>query len=145
MNESVALLGGPELMRNSLILTGLALRTFSAIDSVCLVPLAWSIHEAWPTRSPFRSADPDVTLNVALTLAPGATGPAKVFEVSEPFTAAADHCSGTARLSLMSTAGAPVVFLNVTTVSCEEAGVNVCSPGGVVVSEAGATLTGNTP
>src|SRR5580693_10582184 len=109
MNESVALVGGPELTRSSLIFTGLAFRTFSVIGPDCFVPLAWFVQEALPTKSPLKAADPDVTLNVALTLAPGATGPGKVFAVSELPATTADHWCGTERLNLMSAAGAPVV------------------------------------
>ena len=82
MNESVALVGEPELMRNSLILIGLTFRTFSAVVSDCLAPLVTLVHEALPTRSPLKGAGPEVTLKVALTLAPGATGSANVFDVS---------------------------------------------------------------
>ena len=38
---------------------------------------------------------------------------------------------GTEMLNLTPAAGAPVVFVNVTVVSCEDPGVNVWSPGGV--------------
>ncbi len=82
MNELVELAGEPELMRNSLILTGLAFRTFSTAVSDCFAPLVEFVHEALPTRSPLKASGPEVTLKVALTLAPGATGPAKLFDVS---------------------------------------------------------------
>ena len=81
MNESVALAGAPALMRNSLILIGLTLRTFSAVVSDCVTPLVACFHEARPTRSPLKAAGPEVTLKVALTLAPGATGSAIVTDV----------------------------------------------------------------
>ena len=77
MNELVALVGELLPMRNSLILIGLVLRTFSAIDADCPSP-----HVALPIRSPLNGAGPEVTLNVALTLAPGATGSASVFGAS---------------------------------------------------------------
>jgi len=83
MKESLAFVGGPELIRNSLILTGLPFLTFSAIVSVCFLLVVAFVHRALPTRSPFKAPGPDVTLNVALTLAPGATGSANVFDVSE--------------------------------------------------------------
>ena len=67
-------------MRNSLILTGLTFRTFSAVVSDCVLPSRF-VHEALPTRSPLKAAGPEVTLKVALTLAPGATGSANVFDV----------------------------------------------------------------
>src|SRR4249919_765460 len=82
MNESVAFVGEPELMRNSLILIGLTFRTFSAVVSVFFAPLVGFDHEAFATRSPLKGAVFEVILKVALTLAPGATGPANVFDVS---------------------------------------------------------------
>ncbi len=39
-------------------------------------------------------------------------------------------------LNLTPTTGTPVVFVNVTVVSCEDPGENVWSPGGVAVAEA---------
>src|SRR5689334_12140717 len=63
----------PALTRNSLILTGLTLRTFSAVVSDSLRPVAWLVQVTLPTRSPLKAAGPEVTLKVALTLAPGAT------------------------------------------------------------------------
>ena len=56
MNESVELAGAPELMRNSLILTGLASRTFSVMVSDCFAPLVEFVHEALPIRSPLEAA-----------------------------------------------------------------------------------------
>src|ERR1017187_4452705 len=107
-------------MRNSLILIGLTFRTFSAVvASNFFAPL---VQEALPTRSPLKAAGPEVTLKVALTLAPGATGSANVVEPE----ATAVHPFGVAMLSLTPAAGAPVVFVNVTMVSCEEPGENVC-------------------
>ena len=130
-------------MRNSLILTGLTFRTFSAAVSVCFLPLAGFVHEALPTRSPLKAAGPEVTLKVALTLAPGATGSANVFDVSVvPGNDSEVHCLlGTEMLNLTPAAGAPVVFVNVTVVSCEDPGVNVWSPGGVAAADAGARLS----
>src|ERR1700754_3317398 len=104
MNELVPLLGELEPMRNSLILTGLVLRTFSAIDADCPSP-----QVAFPTRSPLKLTGPEVTLNVALTLSPGAIGPAIVFGAS------ALQPAGTETLRLTPVTGAPVVLVNVTT------------------------------
>src|SRR5512134_3068222 len=112
MNESVVLSGEPALMRNSLILIGLTFRTFCDVLSDCVTPFA--VQEARPTRSPLNAEGPEVTLNVALTLAPGATGPANVADV----VAAAVHRAGTDMLNLTSVTGTPAVFLNVTVVSC---------------------------
>jgi len=94
MKESVALAGEPALMRNSLILTGLTFRTFSAVVSDCVTPLAASFHEARPTRSPLKGAGPEVTLKVALTLAPGATGSEIVTDVLVEPLATEAHRAG---------------------------------------------------
>ncbi len=79
-------------MRNSLILIGLTLRTFSAVVSDCVPPVVRFVHEALPTRSPLKAAGPEVTLKVALTLAPGATGPANVTDVSVVPGTTEVHC-----------------------------------------------------
>src|SRR5689334_12636799 len=119
MNESVASAVVP--MRNSLIFTGGVLRARSAIDADCVAPFA--VHVAVPTRSPLKLAGPDVTVNVRLTLSPGATGPAIV---SEPPWTAALQPAGSDRPSLTSVAGAPDVLVNVTIVGRLEPGANVC-------------------
>src|SRR5437868_3936466 len=110
MNESVALV--PALMRNSLILTRLTLRTFSIADSVCIAPLA--VQAALPTKSPLNGTGPDATRKVPLTVAPGTIGSANDLE------APALHPAGTEMLSCRPVTGAPVVFRNVTMVSCED-------------------------
>src|ERR1700722_14563042 len=138
MNEFVVL-GEASLMRNSLIFTGPTLRVFSMAVSVCALPPV--VHLALATRSPLKAAGPEVTLKVALTLAPGATGPGKVFEVWLASVRRAVHCLGAEMLNWTFVAGAPEVFVNVTVVSCEDPGENVCSPGGVAVAEAGARLS----
>src|SRR5579863_2287875 len=108
MNAFVGLSG--ELMRNSLILIGLTLRTFSAVVSDCVLPVVWFVHEALPTRSPLNAAGPEVTLKVALTLAPVATGSAIVSDVSFVPETKEVHCLlGTAILNLTPAAGAVVV------------------------------------
>src|SRR5580704_10688085 len=135
MNELVELSG--ELMRNSLILIGLTFRTFSAVVSDCVLPLAGLVHEALPIRSPLKAAGPEVTLKFALTLAPGAKVPGMVPALS----VTAVHLAGTEMLSLTLVTGAPVVFVNVTVVSCEDPGENVWSPGGVAVADAGARFS----
>src|SRR5437763_8494936 len=144
MNESVGFVGEPALIRNSLILTGLTFRTFSAMVSACFAPLAWLVHWALPTRSPLKAAGPEVTLKVALTVAPGATGSAIVTDVLAPPGTTEVHCLGAEMLNWTPTAGAPVVFVNVTVVSCEDPGENVWSPGGVAVADAGARLNRGT-
>src|SRR5215208_1257541 len=116
MNEFVGLAGESALIRNSLILIGLTFRTFSAVVSTCVPPAAF-VHRAVPTRSPLKGAGPDVTLNVALTLAPGATGSAKLSTVLTVSGITDVHCLGRAILNWRLVAGAPVVFVNVTVVS----------------------------
>src|ERR1017187_2639599 len=144
MNESVELVGEPALMRNSLILIGLTFRTFSAVVSECFPPLVGFVHWALPTRSPLKAAGPEVTLKVALTLAPGATGAAIITDVLVAPGTKEVHCLGTEMLNWTPTAGAPVVFVNDTVVSCEDPGENVWSPGGVAVADAGARLSRGT-
>src|SRR6185312_5450162 len=144
MKESVELREAPELMRNSLILIGLTLRTFSAVVSLCFSPLAF-VHRALPTKSPLKGDRPDFTLNVALTLAPGATGSENVFDVPlPPATCEVQPLPGREMLSVTFAAGAPVVFVKLNAVSCEDPGVKVWSPGGVAVAEAGAKVSGCT-
>src|SRR5579864_2324079 len=98
MNESVELMTGPELMRNSLIFTALAFRTFSTAVSDCFLPLV-SLHVAWPTKSPLKAIRPEVTLKFALTLAPGTTAPVNFLEVSVVPETTDVHCLGTEMLS----------------------------------------------
>src|ERR1039457_4350523 len=145
MNEFVELVVEPSLMRNSLILIGLTFRTFSAVVSDCFAPLDGFVHETAPTRSPLKAAGGEVTLKVALTLAPGATGSANVFNVWVVAETKEVHCPlGTEIPNWTPIAGAPVVFVNVTVVSCEDPGENVWSPGGVAVADAGARLSRGT-
>src|ERR1039457_6949941 len=111
MNEFVELVGEPALMRNSLILIGLTFRTFSAVVSECFAPPGGFVHWAVPTRSPLKAAGPEVTLKVALTLAPGATGLAIVIDVlvaKVPETTEV-HPVGTEMVNLTPAAGTPVV------------------------------------
>src|ERR1700730_14297620 len=137
MNEFVELTGKLVLKRNSLILIGLTFRTFSAIVSEYFPPLVGLVQEAFPIRLPLKAVGPEVTLKVALTLAPGATGPAKVFDVSVVPATMALHCLlGREMLNFTLIAGASVVFVKVTMVFCEDPGENVWSPGGVAVAEA---------
>jgi hypothetical protein len=109
-------------LRNSLIVIGLTLRAFSTAESDCFAPPAEFAHRTLPTRSPLNAAADDVTLNVALTLAPGATGSqsSRTF-LSVPGTTAV-HPLGTDMLKFDAVAGATVVFVNVTVVSCEDPG-----------------------
>src|SRR3954454_2818628 len=121
-----------EIIRNSLILIGLTFRTFSTAVADWFAPLFEFVHEAFPRSSPLNGAGPDVTLNVALTLAPGATGSANFFDVSVvPETNEVHRLFGTAMLSVTPAAGSPVAFVNVAVISCAEAEENVWSPGGV--------------
>src|SRR5581483_1714800 len=133
MNESVALVLVPA--RISLIFTGLTFRTFSAVVSACRPPWPGLVHAALPIRSPLNGAGPEVTVNVALTLAPGATE-SNVFDVSVvPLMTEVHSLSGSDMLSFTPTAGDPVVLVNVTVESWEDPGANVWSPGGAAVAE----------
>ena len=87
---------------------------------------------------------PDVTLNVALTLAPGATGPAVGAAVLVVPVTNDVHPVGAARLNSSPIAGAPVVFVKVTVVSCDDPGENVWRPGGAAMPDAGATRSAAT-
>src|SRR3979490_3429137 len=128
MNEFVELATAPALMRNSLILIGLTFRTFSAVVSTCVPPRVAFVHRALPTRSPLNGRGPEVILKVALTLAPGATGSATVTDVLAVPGTTDVHCLGTTMLNWTPVAGAPVIFVNVTVVSCEDTGEKVWSP-----------------
>src|ERR1017187_953427 len=142
MNEFVELVGEPSLTRNSLILIGLTFRTFSAVVSDCVLPFA--VHEALPARSPLKAAGPEVILKVALTLAPGATG-SEIASLVLVLPVTTDvHPFGTVMLNLTPPAGAPLVFVNVRLVSCEDPGEKVWSPGGVAVADAGDRLSRGT-
>src|SRR5215469_8460548 len=139
MNALVGLVLVPA--RNSLILIGLTFRTFSAVVSLCLPPFIGFVHEALPAKSPLKGTGPEVTLKVALTLAPGATE-SNVFDVWVVPGMKEVHCLlGTEMLSFTPTAVDPVVLVNVTVLFCEDPGANVWSPGGVAVAEAGVRLS----
>src|SRR4051812_35425750 len=114
MNALVGLALVP--VRNSLILIGLTFRTFSVVVSLRRAPFAGFVHEALPIRSPLKSADPEVTLKVALTLAPGATE-SNVCDVSVVPGTKEVHCLlGTVMLNFTPAARAPVVLVNFTVV-----------------------------
>src|SRR6266567_3012527 len=139
MNALVGLVLAPT--RNSLILIGLTLRTFSVVIPNCLAPCVGFTHEALPIRSPLKGAGPEVTLKVALTLAPGATESNVCDVLVVPGTKEVHCLLGTEMLSFTAAARDPVVFVNVTVEFCEDPGVNVWNPGGVVVAEAGDRLS----
>jgi hypothetical protein len=88
-----------------------------------------------------KATSPEATLKVALTLAPGATGPAIVTDVLVVPGTTEVHCLGAEILNLIPVAGAPVVFVNVSVLSCDDPGENVWSPGGVAVAAAGDKLS----
>ncbi len=144
MNESVGF-EELELMRNSLIFTGLTFRTFSVVISICRLLLFELVHETLPTRSPLRAAEPEVILKVALTLAPGSMGSVNVLDASFVPETEEVHCLlGAAMLSVTSRAGSPVLFVNVAAISRDEPGEKVWSPGGLAVADAGARARGAT-
>src|SRR6266550_2582155 len=117
MNALVGLVLVPT--RNSLILIGLTFRTFSAVVALCLAPFVRFVHAALPIRSPLKGSGPEVTLKVALTLAPGATE-SNVCDVWVVPGTKEVHCLGTEMLSFTPIAVDPVVFVNVTVLSCED-------------------------
>src|SRR5690606_30075982 len=100
----------PSVVRNSLILTGLTLRTFStAVSDPAPFP---PIQLALATRSPLKGVGPDVILNVALTLWSRAIVVANVLEVLRLPSTSTVHCaSGRARLIVTSETGAPLVLV----------------------------------
>src|SRR4051812_31854256 len=122
-----------KLPANSLILIGLALRTFSTTVSVCAFPVP-SVHEALATRSPLKAAGPEVTLNVALKVAPAASSAT----LAGPPVATAFQPAGRVIFRLTFLTGVGEVLTNVTTESSEEPGEKVCRPGGLAPADAGA-------
>src|SRR5690348_14454588 len=130
-----------ELKRNSFILTGLTLRTFSAVASDWRLPVFEFAHETLPTRSPLKAEGPEVTLKVALTVEPAATGSANFFEISVVPETKEVHCFGTEMLNVTPVAGSPLMFVKVAEISCDDPGANVCSLGGLAVAEAGARVS----
>ena len=115
-------------MRNSLILTGRCCAPARPSTPIASRRSPGSSTWRCRRRSPLKLAGPEVTLNVALTLSPGATGPGIVSE-PPPWTAALQP-AGSGEASLTFVAGAPDVFVKVTMVSWLEPGANVCRPGG---------------
>src|SRR4051812_34463902 len=107
-----------EPIRNSLILTGLVLRTFSLTEADP------PVHVAVAVRSPLNEAGPGVTFSVRGTLAPGATGSAIVTGAS------AVHPLGAGGPRLAPLTGAPDVLGEVSFGSWDDPGENVCRPGG---------------
>jgi len=144
MNAFVELVVEPSLTRNSLILIALAFRIFPAADSECFAALAAFVHDTVPTRSPLKADEPEVIVNAALTLAPGATGSANAADLFVVPETTEVHCLGADTLSTTLVAGAPVVFVKVSVASCDDPGANVCSPGGAAIAEVGARLSRGT-
>src|SRR6187455_1232244 len=109
--------------RNSLIVIGLTLRTFPIAVSDCFTPAA-VVHSAVATRSPLNGIGPAVTLTGKLTLAPGATD-------SDSWATRPKvlHPLGGAIRNATPVTGAPVVFVNVIVMSCDDPGANVCNAG----------------
>ena len=141
MNEFVGLAGAPALMRNSLILIGLTFRTFSAAVSDCFAPLA-SVHERVADQVAVEGRRPRGDLEGR---AHARTRRDRVGDRHRrPVRARNDggpSCWARTMLNSTPVTGAPVVFVNVTVVSCEDPGENVWSPGGAAVADAGARLS----
>ena len=104
-------------------LTGLTLRTFSVIVSVLV--LLFAVQVSLPIRSPLNAAGPDVTLKVAVTLPPGTITSSNFFEVDWEFKTTDFHPLGTVMLSVTPFTAAPVVFVYVIVVFCEDCGAKV--------------------
>src|SRR5437868_4262554 len=117
MNWSVELVPVPK--RTSLILIGRTFRTLWVVVSICARRVAGSVHSALAVRKPPPVVAGEVTLKVALTLAPGATGVPNVCGITmvQPV--------GTAMLNLTPAAGDPVVFVNVAVTSWVNRAVNI--------------------
>src|SRR3954452_15604122 len=109
MNWSVALAPAPR--RTSLILIAWTFRTRSVTVSIRLALPSGVVHSAFPVNRPAPVAAGDVTVNVALTRAPGATGSLKVTDLAFPGMVTI-HPAGAARLNLTFTAGASLTFVN---------------------------------
>src|SRR4051812_18339231 len=90
----------------SLIFTGKALRTRVLAVSDC-APRAGLVHSDLPMRWPALAIAGEVTLKMALTLAPGAMGSGKVLEDS----AAVQPGPGSTTLSFTPLTGVPVVLV----------------------------------
>src|ERR1019366_1128856 len=113
------------LKRTSLILIGRTLRSLAVVVSDCVRRVAGSVHSALPVRKPAADVGGEVTLKVALTLAPGATGSLNVTDVLVAPETTASHPAGMEILNLTVLAGDPVVFVNVSVTSCIELSLNV--------------------
>src|SRR4051794_13540969 len=123
MNWSVALAPAPR--RTSLILMAWAFRTRSVTVSIRLALPSGVVHSAFPVNRPAPVAAGDVTVNVALTRAPGTTGSLKVTDLLAFPGMVTVHPAGAARLNLTFAAGASLTFVNDAVTSCRDPGVNV--------------------
>src|SRR5947208_1055144 len=122
MKALVGLAGSP--IRNSLMRTGLTLRTFSTAVSDRVRPSAR--HEALPVRSPLKAALAGVTLKVARTLAPGAIE-AKLVAPD----AAACQEAGSTRLSRTPLAAVRSTLVKLTMTSWLSPNAKLCTPVGL--------------
>src|ERR1035437_4418758 len=113
------------LKRISLIFIGRTFLTFWAVVSDCVPPVMGFFHSALPIRKPAPVFADAMTLKVVLTLTPGATGVVNVFEVSTASEITEVHPLGKEMLNLTSVTVTPVVFVNVSVMSCVELCVNV--------------------
>src|SRR5450631_3102008 len=112
--------------RTSLILTGCTFRTLVVVVSTLVVLPPEFFHSTLPVKKPAPVAKGEVTLKVALTLAPGATTSAKAFAAPLPPEATELHCTlGPKTLSLTPVTGTPVVLVKVSVICCDDRGEKV--------------------
>jgi hypothetical protein len=104
---------------------GITFRTREEIVSDCLPPTGLFVHSALPLTKPPPVDVAEMTLKVALTLAPGATGAAYVTVEAEPPDAETVQPAGAETLNFTSDAGVAAIFVNVAVTSCADFGVNV--------------------
>src|SRR5436190_22088658 len=108
--------------RTSWILLRTPLRSWSIVISTAFPrPL---VHCAVAFTKPAPVAAGAVTVNVALTLAPGAIGSCNVTAPPADPGAAARHPAGRARRTVAPGTTASIVFVNVAVTGCANPGVN---------------------
>ena len=104
---------------------GSTFRTREEVVSDCLLPACVFVHSALPLRNPPPVVVAEITLKVALTLAPGATGASYVTVEAEPPDAETVQPAGEEMFNFTSEAGVAALFVNVAVMSFADFGVNV--------------------